>query len=113
MFCETPSSPWMAAIVSLTRGGGMLVRLATAGAVCLSVVGLSLAAESWAAIKRPTHVDAQGLGPALEVLAKEHEFQVLYRTEIVGGLRAHPIDGELTTDEALNQLLSGSGLTYR
>ena len=100
-------------MISLTRGRGVLVRLTTAGAICLSIVGLSLAAESWSAIKRPTHVDAQGLGPALEVLAKQHGFQVLYRTEIVGGLRTRSIEGQLTTDEALHQLLSGSGLTYR
>src|SRR6266480_1220627 len=31
-------------MTSLSRGGGMLVRLATAGAICLSIVGLSLAA---------------------------------------------------------------------
>src|SRR6266480_1149285 len=103
----------MAAMMSLTRGGGMLVRLATAGAICLSIVGLAFAAEGWSAIKRPTHVDAQGLGPALEVLAKQHGFQVLYRTEIVGGFRTQSIEGQLTTDEALHQLLSGSGLTYR
>src|SRR6266404_2319165 len=113
MVCETPSSQEMAAMISLTRGGGMLVRLATAGAICVSIVGLSLAAEGWSAIKRPTHVDAQGLGPALEVLAKQHGFQVLYRTEIVGGLRTQSVDGQLTTDEALHQLLIGSGLTYR
>src|SRR5256885_9529287 len=113
MVCETPSSQGMAAMISLTGGGGMLVRLATAGAICLSIVGLAFAAEGWSAIKRPTHVDAQGLGPALEVLAKQHGFQVLYRTEIVGGLRTQSIEGQLTTDEALHQLLSGSGLTYR
>src|SRR5260370_33684161 len=112
MVCETPSSQGMAVMTSLSRGGGMLVRLATAGAICLSIVGLSLAAESWSAIKRPTHVDPQGLGPALEGLAKQHGFQVLYRTEIVGGLRAQPIEGQLTTDEALHKLLSGSWRHY-
>lgn len=89
------------------------MRLATGAVMLLSAVGLAFAAESWAAIKKTTHVEAQGLGPALEALAKEHGFQVLYRTEIVRGLHTHSVDGLLTTEEALHQLLDGTALTYR
>ena len=91
----------------------MFVRLATGSAILLSAVSLALAAESWAAIKKTTHVEAQDLGPALELLAKEHGFQVLYRTEIVRGLHVRSVDGMLTTDEALHKLLKGTDLTYR
>jgi outer membrane receptor protein involved in Fe transport len=75
-------------------------------------VSLAAAAEGWAAIKQQTRIDAQDLGPALETLAEEHGFQILYRTELVRGLRVHAIKGELTTEQALQQLLSGTGLTY-
>ncbi|WP_175597238.1 TonB-dependent receptor [Peristeroidobacter soli] len=89
------------------------MKSASVGVLLLSVVGFSFAADSWAEIKRSTHVEAQGLGPALEMLAKEHGFQVLYRTEIVGTLRSRPLQGEFSTDEALRALLDGTGLTYR
>jgi iron complex outermembrane receptor protein len=89
------------------------VKSASLGVLLLSVVGFSFAADSWAAIKRSTHIRAQDLGPALETLAREHGFQVLYHTEIVDTLRSGPVAGELTTDEALRRLLNGTGLTYR
>jgi iron complex outermembrane receptor protein len=91
----------------------VLVKSASLGVLLLSVVGFSFAADSWAAIKRSTYIRAQELGPALETLAREHGFQVLYRTEIVDTLRSRPVEGELTTDEALRRLLNGTGLTYR
>ncbi|MBM0108867.1 TonB-dependent receptor plug domain-containing protein [Steroidobacter sp. S1-65] len=89
------------------------MRSASVGVLLLSVVGFSFAADSWAAIKRSTHIRAQELGSALETLAREHGFQVLYRTEIVDTLRSRPVEGELSTDEALRRLLNGTGLTYR
>lgn len=113
MFPEMPSSCLVADNRSLVIRPGVLVRLLSVGVMFLSVVGLSFSAESWAAIKRTTHLQAQGLGPALETLAKEHGFQVLYRTEIVGTLRSRSLDGEFTRDEALRELLQGTGLTYR
>ena len=91
----------------------MLVRLATVSVTLLSAMSLAVAAESWAAIKKTTHVSAQDLGPALQLLAKEHGFQVLYRTEIVRGVHVRSLDGLLTTEEALHRLLAGTDLTYR
>jgi outer membrane receptor protein involved in Fe transport len=74
---------------------------------------MSTAAEVKAAVRRTTHISAQGLGPALQELAKDHGFQVLYRTEVVGDARTVGAAGELTATEALTQLLSGTGLTFR
>ncbi len=79
----------------------------------VSLVGMSTAAEVKAAVRRTTHISAQGLGPALHELAKDHGFQVLYRTEVVGDVRTAGAVGELTAVEALTQLLSGTGLTFR
>jgi iron complex outermembrane recepter protein len=81
-------------------------------AICMSLVGMSAASQVEAAIRRSTHIPAQGLGPALQTLARDHDFQVLYRTEIVGDLRTTGAVGELSTTEALTQLLGGTGLTY-
>jgi iron complex outermembrane recepter protein len=80
---------------------------------CLTLAGLAAAADATAAIRKPTEIAAQGLGPALTVLAKEFDFQVLYRTEIVNNLKSPGASGALTSDEALGKLLNGTGLTYK
>jgi len=90
------------------------VRIAVVAAVlCLSMIGLSAADPAKASIRKDTHIPAGGLGPALHVLARQYDFQVLYRTEVVGSLRTRGAVGELSSEEALEQLLKGTGLTYR
>jgi outer membrane cobalamin receptor len=84
-----------------------------ASVLCFSMAGLSAAADVQAAIRRSTHIQAQGLGPALGELAKEHGFQLVYRAELVRDLNTSGATGELTTEDALTQLLQGTHLTYR
>jgi outer membrane receptor protein involved in Fe transport len=93
---------------------GKIMRLSVCAALlCLSVVGLSFGADAHASIRKTISIPAQGLGPALNAFAKERDLQVVYRSEIVGSLRTKGASGDLTVDEALKQLLSGTGLTYR
>jgi iron complex outermembrane receptor protein len=82
-------------------------------AICLSIVGLSFAADADAAMRRSVNIPAQGLGPALQTLAKDRDFQILYRSEVVGDLLTQGATGDLTPAQALEQLLRGTGLTYR
>ena len=84
-----------------------------ATAICLSIVGLADAQNARAAMRMPTHIPAQGLGPALKTLAQERSIQVLYFSQTVRNIRTSGASGELTADEALSQLLSGTGLIYR
>ena len=84
-----------------------------AAAVCISVVGLALANSVSASIREPTHIAAQGLGPALKQLAQSRGLQVLYLSNTVRDVRTNGADGDMTANEALEQLLSGTGLTYR
>jgi iron complex outermembrane recepter protein len=88
------------------------MRIAVVAAVCMSMVGLAAAADAEAAMKLPTHIPAQGLGPALKALAKDRGFQVVFRTEVVGSARTHGASGDLTTPEALAKLLEGTDLAY-
>ncbi|MBL8271689.1 TonB-dependent receptor [Steroidobacter sp.] len=89
------------------------MRAAIVAAMVVSSVGLSLASDVQAAIRKSTHIPAQGLGPALQTLAKDRDFQIVYRPEFVRGLSTTGISGELTPEEALTQLLQGTGLTHR
>ncbi len=84
-----------------------------AAAICLSIVGLSRADDAKAAIRLDTHIPAQSLGSALKALAQDRNLQILYFSAAVHDVHTNGAAGELTTDEALTLLLSGTGLTYR
>ena len=84
-----------------------------AAAVCISIVGLSLADIAGASIREPTHIAPQGLGPALKQLAQSRGLQVLYLSKTVRDVRTNGANGDITANEALEQLLVGTGLTYR
>lgn len=108
----SPSRP--VAMINLLLGWGALMRLVVvATAICISLAGLAAADSATAAIRKTTSIPAEGLGPALTTLAKEFDFQVLYRTEVVGALRTAGVSGEMTAAEALEHVLTGTGLTYR
>src|ERR1700722_8280790 len=103
-----------AATKNLLTGGGVLMRLSVwVATVSLSIVGLAVADDVRAAMKKATNIPAEGLGVALQALAKDRNFQVVYVTEEVSYLRTQGAVGEFTADEALKQLLKGTGLTYR
>jgi len=89
------------------------MRLSIAVAVCLSIVGVAAADPASAAIKKFTNIPAEDLGSALQELAHEHDFQVVYLSEGVDKLRTSGAVGELTAEEALKRLLKGTGLAYR
>jgi len=79
----------------------------------MAVVGLSIAADVRASIKQPTNIPAQSLAPALQSLAKDRNFQIVYVSEEIGDRRTGGAVGEYTPEEALKQLLRGTGLTYK
>lgn len=82
-------------------------------AVSLSVVGLSIADESHASMKQSTYIPPQPLGAALQALAKDRGFQVVYESAQINPLQTKGATGELTSEEALTQLLLGTGMTYK
>jgi iron complex outermembrane recepter protein len=109
-----PRTVRYAARKTLIEGGGVLMRLSVAMAVvCLSVIGLAVADEVRASIRKPTNIPAGDLASALQTLAKDRNFQVVYVSEEVNHIHTQGAVGEYTSDEALKQLLKGSGLTYR
>jgi iron complex outermembrane receptor protein len=84
-----------------------------AAAMCLSIVSLSMADSANASIRKQTQIPAQGLGPALKQLAQSRGLQVLYLSSTVRDLRTRGARGDITAEEAFDQLLTGTGLTYR
>lgn len=56
------------------------------------------------------HIAAQALGDALIELGRQTSLQFFYTPETVQGLRAPAVSGQLTPDQALARLLSGTGI---
>jgi iron complex outermembrane receptor protein len=93
---------------------GAVARIAVlAAAVCLSIIGLANADDANTAVRKPTHIAAQYLGPALKQLAQSRGLQVLYLSNTVRDVQTRGANGDMTANEAFDQLLDGTGLTYR
>ncbi len=106
------SSP--AGSTSPCRGMGALMRsVVVATAVSLLVVGFAAADPATASIRKHTEIAAQDLGTALQQFMKERDLHLVYVSEDLRNLRTAGVAGELTTAEALDKLLGGTGLVYR
>lgn len=79
---------------------------------CLGLGAISAAFEAHAAFNKKTNIAAQDLGAALQALANDRNLQLVYATDEVDLLRTSGAVGELSVDQALTKLLSGTGLTY-
>ncbi len=77
----------------------MLLMLGASGAQAQTTVALDL--------------PAQPLADSLRLLGKRTDTNILIDPDLVRSLRAPAIKANLTTDEALMRLLSGTGISYR
>jgi iron complex outermembrane receptor protein len=93
--------------------GAFLRLAAVAAVVCHSVVGVATADSAGASVRKLTHIAAQELGPALKQLAQSRSLQVLYLSTTVRDVQTRGANGDITANEAFDQLLNGTGLTYR
>ena len=83
------------------------------GVLCFLFVSIGNADPASAATRKPTNIPAEPLDLALKTLAKERQFQVLFRAELARDVRTGGAVGEFTAEEAIKQLLSGTGLSYK
>ena len=58
------------------------------------------------------HIQAQPLGAALSQLAQQTALQVFFSPQLVAGKHAPAVNGNLSPEQALSELLQGSGLSY-
>jgi iron complex outermembrane recepter protein len=98
---------------TITITGWVMRSTVIAGVVSFCLLGAVLAAPAGASISRKaTSIPAESLDQALRELAKDRQFQVLYRADLVRDKRTAGAVGQFTPEEALNKLLSGTGLSY-
>jgi len=97
-----------------------MMRTHTGLALLLSL-GLAAGPDAWAQSDAATSsraqtqtysVDAQALGAALQQFASQAGLQLLFSESDVAGMTARALSGTFTRDQALAQLLAGSGLKY-
>ena len=91
----------------------LLCAVLLSAVLSLPIIRLAAADDVLAQIRKKTSIQAQLLGAALQELARERNFQVVYVSEEVNPLRTQGAVGDLTITEALQQLLEGTGLTFR
>lgn len=91
------------------------MRLASSSVAVLALLAIAelATASSASSLREPTRIPAEPLGPALRALASERGFQVIYDSGQVDDRRTRGARGDLTVDEALTQVLRGTGLTFR
>ena len=87
--------------------------VAVAAAMCLGIVSFACAQPSTASVTQSIDVKASDLNSALTVFSGESGVHVVYISEDVGARRSPGAVGVLTPAEALQQILRGTGLTYR
>jgi len=82
---------------------------------CAALLSLGFAAGSpaWAQSQTQTYsIETEALGAALQHFAAQAGLQLMFSESDVAGLRAPALQGTLTQDQALTQLLAGTGLKY-
>lgn len=82
--------------------------------------GIAVAAACYASLglaavepHERTGIPAQNLGSALQMLAKQRGFHIVYFANDVGDLPSGGAAAGLSTEKALRQLLDGTGLAFR
>lgn len=89
-----------------------LKTLFTTLAAIISVCCFQVIAAQARSVTYNLDIPAQNLNDALQALALASQHKLLYSSELVDGKRALAIKGEFTTEQAVGQLLTGTGLIY-
>lgn len=94
----------------LSRLGGGLNTLTMCIALAFGALPLQVHAQETAV---QVSIPAQSLNDALIQLGEQASLQIFYLPETVRGLSAPALAGSLTPDQALRQLLAGTGIEFR
>lgn len=87
--------------------------LVRALAALLAITNLAAAQASAHDAVLPFDIPAQSLPAALDAFAEQAHVQMLYTADSVNNLQSTPVSGQLSAEQALQQLLQGTGLSFR
>jgi len=88
-----------------------LVRAVVRSSLVLSAVAVLNSAFAMAG-GLPQALPPQSLADALDTFAKVTGMQLIYRAELAAGLSSHGAQAGLSAEQALHEILQGTGLTY-
>lgn len=103
---------WLLEVLSASRNRIMSLSVAVTF-ICLTSGSVFGDGGVKREIRQFTSIAPQELAQALQILVKDRHVQLVYRSELVSDRWTPGADGDLTLEEALAQLLVGSGLRYR
>ncbi|TPD59324.1 TonB-dependent receptor [Emcibacter nanhaiensis] len=95
------------------RNGRLSLRAATALALLMTVGVTGVNAPARADEGQTISMERQPLGEALQALARDHGVNIIYDAGIVANKTASTADLPASLEQALHQILAGSGLGFR
>lgn len=101
---------------ALRLGGSLAVLLGcmtTAFAASQDIAAQSPVLLAQAATARQFDIPAQALASALVAYSDATGIQFFFDSSLARGLQSPGVSGSMTTEDALRQLLAGTGMTYR
>ncbi|MFL1515263.1 TonB-dependent siderophore receptor [Pseudomonas prosekii] len=81
--------------------------MASLGLTCLLPLSAQVCAEEFS-----LNIPAQSLPQALQAFGAQTNQQVIYNADDMAGLRSTQVSGKLSSEVAISQLLSGTGVNY-
>ena len=108
-----PLASWRGRTITQDTAGDLMRATIIAAAISIALVSLASADPVQAVTRQSINIPRQPLGTALRALARDRDFSVLIRSDLVRDKMADAVVGELTTEEAIARMLSGTGLTYQ
>lgn len=81
-------------------------------AIAAAAFGLAFALPAQAE-PVPVDIPAKTLASALSDLGNQTALQIIYSQDTVSGLRSHGVSGQMEPEQALRQLLQGTGIAYQ
>ncbi|MDA7949483.1 MAG: TonB-dependent receptor [Hyphomicrobiaceae bacterium] len=99
--------------ICLLIGSALAFMFSTISPASASIAYAQEALPDSATKARQFQIPRQSLDEALEQFSAHTGVKFAYRTDDVDGLRSAPVTGELTPDQALTRMLTGTGLVSR
>jgi iron complex outermembrane receptor protein len=81
--------------------------------ILMALLAASGALPAFAVEVHHFDIPEEGAAAAIRDFGEQAHVQILVAAEAVNGKKLHAVTGELSTEDGLNALLSGSGLTHR
>jgi hypothetical protein len=92
---------------------GCIVKVQVSAFVLASLPAIAAPLPAVAQEVRAFNVSAQDPASAIRIFGAQAQIQILAAAEDLKGKKFNPVSGDISTEDALNDLLAGTGLVHR